>query len=74
MITVDYIDGMEVIGYTPLDEDGKPVRPHKSGYRWQQNLTSPPRIYTTLKRAKGQSPVGLAAKVYIETVHEDSDD
>jgi hypothetical protein len=65
---------MEVIGYTPLDGNGKPVRPHKSGYSWEQNLTHPPRIYTTLKRAKGQSPVGLAAKVYIETVHEDSDD
>lgn len=74
MITATLVDGMEVIGYTPLDEEGKPVKPHKSGYSWQQNLTSPPRIYTTLARAKGQSPVGQAAAVYIETVHEDSDD
>lgn len=64
---------MEVIGYTPVDENGIPVRPHRSGYSWQLNLTSPPRIYTTRKRAEGQSPVGLAAKVYINTA-EDGDE
>ena len=67
---MDWSGKMEVIGYTPLDENGVPVRPHRSGYSWQENLTSPPRIYTTKKRAEGQSPVGLAAEVYIETVQE----
>ena len=57
---------LEIVGYTPLNEFGKPNRPHRSGYSWQTNLTSPPRIYTTEYKAAVQSPVKKAAPVYLE--------
>lgn len=57
---------MELIGWIPLDADGTPKRPNRSGYAWQKDLTSPPRIYTTEARAKAQSPVGLAKAVFME--------
>lgn len=40
------------IGWIILGDDGVPVRPHRSGYSWQANLTHPPRVYTTEKKAK----------------------
>lgn len=59
----------DIIGYVPLDEDGKPYRPHKSGYPWmKKNMTNPPRIYTTIQRAIQYSPCGCAAEVRMFTV------
>jgi len=52
------------IGWVPVDEENKPVRPSRSGYSWQKNRTTPPRVYTTEGRAAGQSPVGKALEVY----------
>ena len=58
----------DIIGYVPLDSEGKPYRPHKSGYHWQKNLTSPPRIYSTIERAMKYSPCGCASEVRMFTI------
>lgn len=58
------------IGWVAVGEDNLPIRPHRSGYSWQHNLTHPPRVYTTEGRAKAQSPVGKALEVYVEVWHD----
>ncbi len=55
------------IGWVPLDASGTPIRPHRSGYSWQTNLTHPPRIYTTEGRAKAQGV--YAAEVFIKELN-----
>jgi len=53
------------VGWVPVDAENRPVRPHRSGYSWQTNMTHLPRIYTTEGRAKAQSPVSKALQVYV---------
>ena len=60
------MNGLTLIGWVALDKDGVPIRPHRSGYSWQANLTHPPRIYTTEARAKAQGV--YAAEVFIKEV------
>jgi hypothetical protein len=54
------------VGWTPLNEDRLPKRAARSGYSWETDLSSPPRIYTTEKRAAAQSPIKEAAEVFIK--------
>ena len=59
---------MRLIGYISLDELGNPLRKPRSGYSFQTQAQSgyhPPRIYTTIAKAKSQSPVDRSTPVYI---------
>lgn len=50
-----------IIGYTPLDEQGKPYRPALGRYHWKRK--KPVTIYTTMNKAVQYSPVDSAAEV-----------
>lgn len=60
---------LEQIGWVSLGEQGEALRRPKSNrYHAVQhlNITSPPRIYTTEKRAESYSPIGKAKPVFME--------
>lgn len=61
-------------GWSILDtETGELLRPHRSGYSWQTDLTHPPRIYTTRGRAESYAPEGcVAVRVLFELPEEDT--
>ncbi len=53
-------------------KDGLPFRPHRSGYPWQLNLTTPPRVYSTEGKAKTQAKkvLGSVVEVFYEREEE----
>lgn len=60
----------KVVGYIPLDNDGKPYRVPRSGYGFQtqdQRGYHPPRVYQTMAKAISQSPCKSAAEVRMFT-------
>ena len=57
---------IRILGYVPLDGDGKPYRAERSGYYHKPNNGyHPPRIYTTEAKAIAQSPVKTARQVFM---------
>ena len=55
---------MDIIGYTPLGEDGQPYRPTLG--RSRRSRRKPVTVYQSKERAASYSPVGKAKAVYIE--------
>jgi hypothetical protein len=56
----------ELLGWVPIDKDGKPVRPSRPDQYGRSGLTHPPRIYSTEKKAASQSPINCAREVYFK--------
>lgn len=53
-----------VLGWVAMDHEGKIVRPNRPGYGGI--MKSPPRIYSSAKRAASQSPIGHSVEVFAE--------
>ena len=54
-----------LLGYTPVDADGNPVRATRSAGSWHERK-EPVKVYQHIGRAQSLSPIGEAKAVYFQ--------